>query len=551
MNLRVTSCCIVRDAIFLLFLTMLSASSLCMNAKAAVKAPVLKWAYGGCYSSWCETGWYSSPAIADLDGNGTMEVIASAYSVVALQGATGDVLWRVDSGKDRSSAPGYSHRTWPGIWIKDVDGDNSLDIITAHSGGYVSVYDNRGYFKPGWPKHPTENEIRGLVVSDIDKDGSEEIVVTGATNGKTNTWVFEHTGALRSGWPQLSNNTGFAYGVYNDNAWVADLDNDGQEEIVVPSDVTTLCVYQPNGNQLSASSLYGNKKWGAVGTWENLSTEIRGWGQCNGIRSESYRSNFAHGASVIADVDGDGTKEVIVTGNMYNCAVGHPPGKYTSLFIFNADRSRFKKGSWNWEQAPLNTGIPLSESYQQIENCQPNPVVVDLDGDYQKEILFASYDGKMHSFWLDKTEHHNWPYSVYKSGEGFYRFASEPVVADLDQDGCSEVIFTSWVEKTTTGMRLGKLHILDCRGNVLFEQNLPIPKSANLHSNGALPAPSIANIDADSDYELVINTIHSGFIAYDLPGSAGAKIQWQSGRNRGGHLRQQTGIVPLMFLLLN
>ncbi len=524
--------------------------SCCSLVQAAVQAPVLKWKYGGCYSSWCETGWYSSPAVADLDGDGSKEIIASAYSVVAMKGTTGEVLWRVDSGKDRSSAPGYSHRTWPGIWIKDVDGDSKPEIITAHSGGYVSVYDNRGYFKPGWPRRPTTNELRGLVVNDIDRDGTAEIIVTGATYGRTNTWVYEHDGSLRPGWPQLSNNSGSAYGVFNDNAWVDDLDKDGTSEIVVPSDVTTLCAYRPNGVQLDAAAVYGGKKWGGVGTWESLNTEIRGWGRCNGVRAESYRSNFAHGASVIVDVDGDQTKEVVVTGNMYNCATGYPPAKYTSLFIFNADRSRFKKGAWNWEQAPVNTGAPLSESYSRIESCQPNPVVVDLDNDGKREILFASYDGKMHAYWLDKTEHYNWPYSIYKKTEGFYRFASEPVVADLDCDGCSEVIFTSWVQKTNVGLRLGKLHILDCRGNVVHEQDLPRPKSSSHHVNGALPAPTIANIDGDADYELVINTINSGFVAYDLPGSAGAKIQWRSGRNRGGTLQNDVAVAPVMHLLL-
>ncbi len=519
---------------------------------AAVQAPVLKWKEGGCYSSWCETGWYSSPAVADLDGNGTMEIVGSAYSVVALQGATGEVIWRVDSGKDRNSSPGYSHRTWPGIWIEDVDGDSKPEIITAHSGGYVSVYNNNGYFKAGWPQRPTKNELRGLVVNDIDRDGTAEIIVTGATYGKTNTWVFEHNGVLRPGWPQLNGGSGSAYGIFNDNAWVDDLDNDGLSEIVVPSDVTTLCAYRPNGVQLDASAIYDGKKWGGVGTWESLKTELRGWGRCNGVRSESYRSNFAHGASVIADVDGDGKKEVVVTGNMYNCAVGHPPGKYTSLFIFNADRSRFKKGNWNWEQAPVNTGAPLSESYSTIEHCQPNPVVVDLDGDRKKEILFAAYDGKMHAYWLDKSEHHNWPYSIYNKAEGFYRFGSEPVIADLDRDGCSEVIFTSWVQKITSGMRLGKLHILDCKGNVLHEQNLPPAKSSSRHENGALPAPTIANIDGDPDYELVINTINSGFIAYDLPGSAGARILWKSGRNRGGKMQGTNGsVAPIMHLIFS
>ena len=38
-----------------------------------------------------------------------------------------------------------------------------------------------------------------------------------------------------------------------------------------------------------------------------------------------------------------------------------------------------------------------------------------------KEVLFASYDGKMHAYWLDKTEHGSWPYKI--PGDGI-RFAS-------------------------------------------------------------------------------------------------------------------------------
>src|SRR5210317_601185 len=57
-----------------------------MHSESGIAPPALKWQRGGCYASWCETGWYSSPAVVDLDGDGTHEVIASAYSIVALDG---------------------------------------------------------------------------------------------------------------------------------------------------------------------------------------------------------------------------------------------------------------------------------------------------------------------------------------------------------------------------------------------------------------------------------------------------------------------------------
>jgi hypothetical protein len=89
------------------------------------------------------------------------------------------------------------------------------------------------------------------------------------------------------------------------------------------------------------------------------------------------------------------------------------------------------------------------------------------------------------------------------------------------------VIFASWVE--THSHLTGKLHILDYLGVPLHEVNLPVAFGSP-DWNGALAAPTLDNIDSDADLEVVLNTAHSGVVAYDLPGSAGARILWRTGR---------------------
>ena len=505
----------------------------CENDAAEISAPILKWQYGGCYSSWCETGWYSSPAVADLDNDGAAEVIGSAYSVVVLNGATGSLKWRVKSGHDRSeSNVDNVGRTWPGVVTADVDGDGDLEIITAHGAGYVSVYDHNGYFCSGWPKHPVSSELRSLAVYDLESDGDMEIIVGSARGANhNNIYIYEHNGVLRPGWPQLSSGC-CAYGLYNDNLTIGDIDGDGKGEIVAPSDVHYICAFKDDGTRIPAHGMYGGKVWGEVGVWVDLKAELRGWGYCG----TEHRPNFAHCPAAIGDVNGDGIQEIVAIGNVHNCATSPYSNLYHGPYIFNKDRSRFKASGFDWETVPINVGAPVCENYGIIESCMPNPVLADMDSNGFKEILFSSNDGKVHCFWLDKTEHHNWPYSVYSSSEGVYRFASEPVIADLDNDGFCEVLFASWVEK---GSNLsGNLFILNYQGNLLQKVDLPLPYSGNW--NGALAAPTLANIDDDPDLELVLNTAHSGFLAFDLPGTANAKILWGTGRGN----YQRTGCNP-------
>jgi hypothetical protein len=66
-----------------------------------------------------------------------------------------------------------------------------------------------------------------------------------------------------------------------------------------------------------------------------------------------------------------------------------------------------------------------------------------------------------------------------------------------------------------------------------------------------LAAPTLDNIDSDADLEVVLNTSHSGFVAYDLPGTPNARILWKTGRGnyqRNGYLVPEIDIyLPLII----
>ncbi len=513
-----------------------------------LQAPVLKYKNAGAYESgWCEEAYNSSPAVCDLDGDGKLEIVTAAYSIRAFDAASGKMLWRAPSGFDKTQPDAsYAGRAWADVITQDIDGDGKPEIITGHragadGSGLVSVLTWDGYTKPGWPqKLPAE--VKSVKAADLDGDGTCEIVVGAGTVAGTNVWVYEHNGALRAGWPQLNDAkdgakysnadgayVGYAWGVFNDSIAVGDLDGDPELEILVPSDVPFVCAYNPDGSLVPASDQFGGVSWGNVGFWENAafeaSVENGGWGLSSDPytgaavdvstlpREKRYTANFTFGKAIFSDLDGDGTEEVVVTGNMYDRALGYPPlgSKYFGLFVLNKDRTRFQKGAYDWTTTP-ETGKPLSEDWAEIELCMPDPVAEDLDGDGVKEILYPSYDGTLQCFRLDRKPMGSWPKKVYdgKTKE----FASSPAAVDVNGDGRKEVIFTTFTAKQ--GTKKGSLYLCDDQGNTLFRTDLP-DSLGNTTPNGCMASPVVRDIDGDGTYEVILNTYYSALVVYQLP----------------------------------
>ncbi|KAL6077684.1 VCBS repeat-containing protein [Balamuthia mandrillaris] len=468
------------------WLFLLCIASCVLLSANAFSAPTLLWAYKGPCEDWgCSTGWYSSPAVAEL--NGERIVVAATYGVHALFGRNGSTLWSHPQGDVGGG------RTWPDVAIQDVDNDNSLEVITAHGGGTVGVWrlEDGQSFSEDWPLSVIDNELRALVVADLDRDN-------------------------------------------NDNL-----------EIISPSDVHYVCAYEADGTAIT--SAYDDIVWGQIPfcTAETLEERRAGCLCDNPNWPDPTRTNFADGPVSIADLEGDGTEELVFVGRSYAfCGGGGERTTHNGLYVIKKDRTRWNTDKYNWSFVPdkhtnPELGDPISFDYNDLESILYNPVLADLDGDNEMEILFSSYDGKMHAFWLDKTQHCNWPYN-YNAGRNYLVGASPPVVADLDNDGLAEVIFTTWTEKGS--YQNGSLYIVSWSGNVLHKLDLPPSKDPDEDWDGALASPTLANIDDTPDLEIIILTAHSGAVAYTIPGSADARILWQTGR--GNFERTGTVLDP-------
>lgn len=502
-----------------------------------------------------EESYRASPVVVDLEGDGTLEVLNAAHNLVVMDAATGAVKWRINSGKDReagfSDQGNTARQVFTDFEVLDLDGDGKNEIVIGYGDGSVSVLDHQGYFKPGWPQKPSSASIRSIATADLDGDGKQEIVVGSGIASAVSVWVYRCDGTLMPGWPQLNDRqngnknhatkgTAYSYGIFGDSIAIGDLDGDGQPDIIIPTDTAYIVAYHADGSLVTASDIYGGRSWGKVALYEDYDQEQacvnEGWGYAvtgRESREELYRAELGHSAALCTDVDGDGTEEVVVTALMTD-RTSHTKTnqltladtRYMTVFILNGDRSRYvnKELGFDWSQAPRDLGSALKkvDAESVAAKVFSEPVCVDLDGDGLQEILFNSYNGKLHCFSLDGTEHGSWPFTLPGTTASVYEYATPPACVDLDGDNRSEVIFASWTDneaESNTGVN-GSLYILSGEGELLASRPLHNGYSTyegrTPFQNGVMAAPVVRDVDADGKYEVLLNTTYYGLCAYEL-----------------------------------
>lgn len=501
-----------------------------------------------------EEAYWASPVVVDLDGDGNLEVLNAAYSLVVMDARTGKEKWRINSGKDRSA--GYSdfenvgRQVFTDFKVTDLEGDGSKEIIIAYGNGSVSVLDNSGYFKPGWPQQPVPaasgDSLRSLAVGDLDSDGKQEIVVGAGLLGDETMWVYRFDGTLVSGWPQLSpeHRSGkitsvdgaFHNGMYGNAIALGDLDGDGTLEIIAPTDTQYVAGFHWDGSLLEAHPQYDGRVWGKIALYEDYDQETDPSGHYNnhGWDGDPMKAALGHCSAVLSDVDGDGDLEVAVTALMTDFTNFNNNGglmtladtRYTTVFLLNGDRSRYVNAElgFDWRSAPRDLGgcTKKIDDVSAAAGVYCEPVCSDLDGDGLQEILFNSYNGKLHCFSLDGQEHGFWPFTLPKNDGYICEFATPPVCVDINGDGTKEVIFVSWTD-CDAGRNTkinGSLYVLDKNGSLLASKELhdayATYEGVVSWTNGVTAAPTVYDIDGDGKYEVLLNTAYYALCAYKL-----------------------------------
>ncbi|MBN1128662.1 MAG: VCBS repeat-containing protein [Chitinispirillaceae bacterium] len=430
-------------------------------------------------ASWDEN-WFSSPAVFDLDNDGSPEIIASRHSVLYVWNSDGSKKWRAPVGENASSANDHgSNRMYCSPVVGDLNNDGYGEIAICYS-NKAAVYDHQGDLLPGWPvAFPNaSSEIRSIAACDLDNDGVCEIAVVKTSDGPV-TAVWNLSGAMVAGWPQVIDRDRLNdYGGYNQNVGCADLDGNGEPEIVCTYDICHIGIMKRTGEPWPAHPLFSGAFACNVPMFHSLDLALQGWGP-----DGSDRDEFTDSPPVFADLDNDGLPEIILFSDHEKA--GEYVNRGNSLWALNPDMTRVQ----GFETPPV-TGMPLSTGYENnIVQVAPSPCVTRL-GSGSITVIAPSYDGWVRCY--DAGGNERWKAQFNASGEPFVG-AGEACAVDLDNNNVPEIVFTTY----STQKNRSNLFVLNASGALLHR----VP----LEGRGSMAAPTIDDCDNDGDLEIVIS----------------------------------------------
>ena len=397
--------------------------------------------------------------------------------------------------------------------IVDLYGNGMKEVFVGAENGNLYGFMVGGNSLTGFPFDAGDKIRSSPAVGDVDNDGVNEVVFGSHDGG---LYVISLIGTQKMAYYQ----DGYIVG----SPALFDLDFDGDMEIIFTTQVGVdsgkLFAIHHDGTDLDGFPIDLNERMmvgPAIGDLEKdgiVDIVVCTWGEnIYAIeKSGQIKPGFPfastrrfNSAPTLVDIDNDGDLEILA-GNDYGL-----------LHVLHHDAS---------ELISFDTG----------DDIRGGISVSDINNDGSYEILFTGYDDHLH-VWnpLDNQELDGWPIDLGSNS------LSEPLTADLDNDGDLEII---------GAVKNGQVFAFHHDG--LPVTHFPFSISANIEST-----PSLGDIDNDGNYELAVATT-MGLKVIDIKTESGEALSWKTYRgnySRSGSLgatllsNKITNIFPEKFII--
>ncbi|MBN2800026.1 MAG: VCBS repeat-containing protein [Deltaproteobacteria bacterium] len=368
----------------------------------------------------------SAPAVGDLDGDGQPEVVvATLRGEVLAWDAAGQPLDGFPVFHDPVPWTDAEHPWDRGFFstpaLGDLDGDGALEVVVGGMDGKLYAWHGDGapvggfpvlLDKSDWPL--SDRLVSSPALGDLDGDGLVDIAIGGseinddATQGVL--WAVDGEGQVLQGWPVIQSGLlletlpYIGHGIPGSPA-MGDVDGDGTLEVISHPISGDVVVYQGDGSEL----LRGKRSLSAAGSKSNA--------------TEAAFFPLLSSTS-LGDLDGDGVLDLVTPATGYG---------YLEGLLDDGRYHRFEHGMMACSGVD---GDPLRGFPQVMEDLQffLNPVLGDVDGDGEQEVVGGSGGFTLHAWNADGDRPDGWPRFT-----GQWLITS-PAIGDIDGDGYMDVV---------------------------------------------------------------------------------------------------------------
>jgi hypothetical protein len=470
-------------------------------------------------------GWLASPVVADLDGDGTREIIAARSGRLLAFHLDGSIEFSLD----------VDGRIWASPVVADVIPEHAgLEIAFAER-QRIHVVGSDGAEIEGWP-FAWRDELRSLGAADIDADGRLELVAVTTSplqgGGQRDIVIaVNDDGTMVPGFPP--NTTGasgcddacYVTGGYDQNLALGDVTGDGRPEIFATQDNAYLSLHDGTGRALDAADIFEDRtKFQGVRFLHDYAEAQQGWAP---DEDSANQAHFTNSAPAIVDVDGDGTRELVVLGSVQNAAQSD---RYRGVALWVVRPDGTRPAAW---QTPFHAPGYLAGLWDfdgtNVVGATNQVSVADLFGDREgPEFVFAGFDGRIHC--VDARADEVWQ-AEYTTSDRV--LTAGVAIADLSRDGSPEIVFATY----SPDEGVSHLFVLAANGEELHRVALP--------GRGAMSVPTIADADGDGAPEILV-ALKGGedrephVLVFAVEGAGEACMPWPTGRRT----LLRDGLVP-------